>query len=215
MNLIFLGAPGAGKGTQGALLAERRGLRRVSTGDLLRDAVRKGTPLGQKAKAYMDAGELVPDEVILGLVREVLSERSEATGVLFDGFPRTIPQAEALDRLLEELGQRLDAVVVIDVPDDELVKRLSGRRSCPNCGAVYNVYFEPPRQAGVCDACGGALVERADDAAETVRRRLEVYREQTEPLIAYYEASETPVHYVDGSRSVDEVQRDIARVTEP
>ncbi len=215
MNLIVLGAPGAGKGTQGALLAERRGLRRVSTGDLLRDAVRKGTPLGQKAKAYMDAGELVPDEVILGLVREVLSERSEATGVLFDGFPRTIPQAEALDRLLEELGQRLDAVVVIDVPDDELVKRLSGRRSCPNCGAVYNVYFEPPRQAGVCDACGGALVERADDAAETVRRRLEVYREQTEPLIAYYEASETPVHYVDGSRSVDEVQRDIARVTEP
>lgn len=215
MNLIFLGAPGAGKGTQGALLAEKHGLRRVSTGDLLRDAVRKGTPLGQRAKAYMDAGELVPDDVILGLVREVLAAEADSPGLLFDGFPRTIPQAEALDRLLREAGQRLDAVVVIDVPDDELVKRLSGRRSCPNCGAVYNIYFDPPGKPGVCDACGGALVERADDAAETVRRRLEVYREQTEPLIAYYEASETPVHYVDGSRSVEEVQRDIARVTEP
>src|SRR5690606_33289742 len=128
MNLIFLGAPGAGKGTQGALLAERKRLRRVSTGDLLRDAVRKGTPLGQKAKGYMDAGELVPDEVILGLVREVLAAKTDAAGVLFDGFPRTIPQAEALDRLLAELDQRLHAVVVIDVPDDDLVKRLSGRR---------------------------------------------------------------------------------------
>lgn len=212
MNLVFLGAPGAGKGTQGALLAEKHGLRRVSTGDLLRDAVRKGTPLGQRAKAYMDAGELVPDDVILGLVREVLAAESDSPGLLFDGFPRTIPQAEALDRLLREAGQRLDAVVVIDVPDDELVKRLSGRRSCPNCGAVYNIYFDPPQKPGVCDACGGALVERADDAAETVRRRLEVYREQTEPLIAYYEASETPVHYVDGNRPVEEVQREIERV---
>ncbi len=214
MNLIFLGAPGAGKGTQGALLAERKRLRRVSTGDLLRDAVRKGTPLGQKAKGYMDAGELVPDEVILGLVREVLAAKTDAAGVLFDGFPRTIPQAQALDRLLAELDQRLHAVVVIDVPDDDLVKRLSGRRSCPNCGAVYNVYFEPPREPGVCDACGGALVERADDAAETVRRRLEVYHEQTEPLIAYYEASPTPVLYVDGNRPVEDVQRDIVKVLE-
>lgn len=214
MNLIFLGAPGAGKGTQGALLAEKKGLRRVSTGELLRDAVRKGTPLGEKAKGYMDAGELVPDEVILGLVREVLAADTNSAGVLFDGFPRTIPQAEGLDRLLAELEQRLHAVLVIDVPDDDLVKRLSGRRSCPNCEAVYNVYFEPPREPGVCDVCGGALVERADDAAETVRRRLEVYREQTEPLIAYYEASSTPVRYVDGNRSVEDVHRDVLKVLE-
>ncbi len=139
---------------------------------------------------------------------------AEARGFIFDGFPRTLPQAEGLDRLLEELGNPLDAVVVIDVPDDQLVKRLSGRRTCPNCGAVYNIYFEPPETPGVCDACGGALVERADDAAETVRRRLEVYRERTEPLIAYYERSETPVRYVDGDRPVEEVQREIVRVLE-
>src|SRR5690606_33876044 len=152
-----------------------------------RDAVRKGTPLGQRAKAYMDAGELVPDDVILGLVREALPAEADSPGLLFDGFPRTIPQAEALDRLLREAGQRLDAVVGIHVPDDELVRRRRGRWSAPNCGAVYDLYCDPPRKPGVCDACGGAVVERAGDAAETVRRRLEVYREQTEPLIAYYE----------------------------
>lgn len=214
MNLIFLGAPGAGKGTQGALLSERRGLLRLSTGDLLRDAVRRGTPLGQQAKGYMDAGELVPDDVILGLVREVLAGADAGQGFLLDGFPRTLPQAEALDRMLEELGQPLDAVVVIDVPDEALVKRLSGRRSCPSCGAVYNIYFEPPREAGLCDRCGGALVERADDTAETVRHRLEVYRRQTAPLIAYYEGSATPVYHVAGDQPVDEVQREIARVLE-
>lgn len=210
MNLIFLGPPGAGKGTQGALIAERCGLERISTGDLLRDAVRRGTPLGQKAKGYMDAGELVPDDVILGLVREVLTrEGTGRRGFLLDGFPRTLPQAMALDRLLEELGRPLDAVVVIDVPDDVLVQRLSGRRTCPNCGAVYNIYFEPPKTPGVCDVCGGALVERPDDAAETVRRRLEVYRKQTAPLIDYYERSDSRVHHIDGNRPVDEVQRTI------
>jgi adenylate kinase len=214
MNLIFLGAPGAGKGTQGALLAERRGILRLSTGDLLRDAVRRGTPLGQQAKGYMEAGELVPDDVILGLVREVLAGGDAGQGFLLDGFPRTLPQAEALDQMLGELSQPLDAVVVIDVPDEALVKRLSGRRSCPNCGAVYNIYFEPPREAGLCDRCGGALVERADDTAETVRHRLEVYRRQTAPLIAYYEGSATPVYHVAGDRPVDEVQREIARVLE-
>lgn len=213
MNLILLGAPGAGKGTQGALIAERCGVARISTGDLLRDAVRKGTPLGVKAKGYMDAGELVPDDVILGLVREVLgAQGASAGGYLLDGFPRTLPQAEALDPLLEELGRPLDAVVVIDVPDEELIKRLSGRRSCPQCGAVYNVYFGPPKVPGVCDACGGTLVERADDAAETVRRRLEVYKEQTEPLIAYYEASRTPVHRVNGTGAVQDVLAEILRV---
>ncbi len=214
MNLILLGAPGAGKGTQGALLAEKRNLRRISTGDLLRDAVRRGTPLGIEAKGYMEAGELVPDDVILGLVREVVGGEAEASGFIFDGFPRTLPQAEALDRLLGDLGRPLDAVVVIDVPDDSIVKRLSGRRTCAECGRVYNIYFEPPRTPGRCDVCGGALTERADDAAETVRRRLEVYREQTEPLIAYYQASATPVHFIDGDRPVDEVQAEMLKVLE-
>jgi len=212
MNLILLGAPGAGKGTQGALLAERHGLKRISTGDLLRDAVRRGTPLGQRAKGYMDAGELVPDAIILDLVREVLvSDVDGGAGFILDGFPRTLPQAQALDRLLADLGQPLDAVVVIDVPDDVLVKRLSGRRSCPNCGSVYNIYFEPPRESGLCDRCGNALTERADDAADTVRHRLEVYRKQTAPLIAYYEASPTPVHHLDGDRPTAEVAEALNR----
>lgn len=215
MNLILLGAPGAGKGTQGALLATRQGMARISTGDLLRDAVRRGTPLGQRAKGYMDAGELVPDAVILDLVREVLvSSPAGGGGFIFDGFPRTIPQAEALDRLLGELKQPLDAVIVIDVPDEVLVQRLSGRRTCPSCGAVYNIYFEPPREPGICDNCGGALAERADDTAETVRHRLEVYRRQTAPLIAYYRGSATPVRQVNGDLPTAEVEREIARVLE-
>jgi adenylate kinase len=213
MNLILLGAPGAGKGTQGALLLDRHGMVVISTGDLLRDAVRRGTPLGQKAKGYMDAGELVPDALIIDLMREVLAQDDvKGKGILFDGFPRTIPQAEALDALLTETGHPLDAVVVITVPDEVLVQRISGRRSCPSCGAVYNIYFEPPREAGICDRCGSALVERADDTAETVRRRLEVYRRQTEPLIAYYEAGKTPVHTIDGDRAPAEVAREINRV---
>lgn len=213
MNLVLLGAPGVGKGTQGALLVERAGMHQISTGDLLRDAVRRGTPLGERAKGYMDAGELVPDALILDLVREVLvADTAGDGGFLFDGFPRTIPQAEALDELLAQLGRPLDAVLVINVPDQILVQRLSGRRSCPACGAVYNIYFEPPREAGICDRCGGALVERADDTAETVRRRLEVYRRQTEPLVEYYERSGTPVQQVDGDRPADDVARQIARV---
>lgn len=206
MNLILLGAPGAGKGTQGALLAKDLGVLRVSTGDLLREAVREGTGLGTQARQFMDRGELVPDHIILGLVREVL-ERTP-TGVIFDGFPRTLPQAEGLDRLLLEMGRHLDAVILIEVPDDVLVRRLSGRRSCPACGAVYNIYFDPPKVPGVCDRCGGALVERADDDPATVRRRLQVYKEQTEPLIAYYRASPVPLHTVDGDRPIERVLSD-------
>jgi len=219
MNLLLLGAPGAGKGTQGALIAERYGIPKISTGDLLREAVRQGTPLGQKAKSYMDAGELVPDEVMLGLIREVLTgdgarDAQVERGFILDGFPRTLRQAEGLDRLLEAVGRPLDAVIVVSVPDDVLVRRLSGRRTCADCGAVYNVYLEPPRTAGKCDRCGGTLVERPDDAAATVRRRLEVYHEQTEPLIAYYEQSRTPVYRVDGNRPVEEVQRAIMGILE-
>lgn len=226
MNLILLGAPGAGKGTQGALLSEQYGIVRIATGDLLRDAVRRGTPLGLTAKAYMDAGELVPDAIILDLAREAITadsgsdgsgaaeEGTGGRGFILDGFPRTVEQARGLDEMLAELGRPLDAVVVIDVPADVLVKRLSGRRLCPNCGAVYNVYFEPPHEPGVCDACGGALVERADDDAATVRRRLEVYREQTAPVIAHYEASDTPVRYVDGNGSVEQVNLAVRKALE-
>lgn len=207
MRLILLGAPGAGKGTQGALLAQRHDIPHVSTGDLLRDAVRRGTPLGQEARKFMDAGELVPDDVILGLVRDVMD--TSESGFVLDGFPRTDAQAEGLDQLLDELGLTLDAVLVLEVPDDVLIKRISGRRSCPQCEAVYNVYFEPPEVAGVCDRCGSALVERGDDDARTVARRLEVYRQQTRPLIDYYRATDRPVLVLDGRQPVEAVQASI------
>ncbi|MGH7476944.1 MAG: adenylate kinase [Longimicrobiales bacterium] len=207
MNVVLLGPPGAGKGTQGELLARSQGWVRLSTGDLLREAVRQGTSLGAEARRYMDAGELVPDEVILGMVREVLER--PAAGYVFDGFPRTRPQAEALDGLLADLRRGIDAAVVVDVPDDVLVKRVSGRRSCGSCGAVYNIYYNPPATADVCDRCGNALVERADDSEATVRRRLDVYREQTEPLIDYYEKNGAPVAYVDGNRPVEAVQHSV------
>ena len=208
-DLILFGPPGAGKGTQGALLAEQRGMLRLSTGDVLRDAVRRGTPMGTEARRYMDAGELVPDAVILGIVGDYLGGEAAGRGVIFDGFPRTIPQAEGLNALLEELGRPLGAVLVLEVADEALIRRLSGRRSCSECGAVYNVYFEPPRRDGECDACGGTLVQRPDDEPATVRRRLEVYQEQTAPLLEFYAADTVPVHRLDGDRPVDAVQADL------
>jgi adenylate kinase len=213
MQLILLGPPGAGKGTQGALLTKRYGIVRVSTGDLLRDAVREGTALGRDARRYMDAGELVPDEVILGMVREVLGRVQ--TGVVFDGFPRTIAQAVGLQRLLADLGRTLDAVVVIDVDDEELVRRLAGRRVCPDCGATYNVHAQPPATPGVCDACGATLIVRPDDAEATVRRRLAVYREQTAPLIDHYRAGPVPVCTLDGERPVADVSADLVALLDP
>jgi adenylate kinase len=211
MNLVLFGPPGAGKGTQGTLLAEKRGMRRLSTGDLLRDAVREGTSLGLEAKAYMDAGELVPDGVILGLIRDMLQSSSEANAI-FDGFPRTLPQAQALDGLLADIGQPLGAVVALNVDDEALVQRLSGRRSCPKCGAVYNVYSDRPKTENVCDRCGSALVHRTDDEESTVRRRLQVYADQTAPLLEYYEKSPTPVYHIAGDRAIDEVQDDLMKV---
>ncbi len=204
MIVILLGPPGVGKGTQGLLLCEQRGLTHLSTGDLLRKARREGTALGKEAQAFMDRGELVPDSVIVGMVREVLD--TLAGGVVFDGFPRTVAQAEALDGVLADLGRRVDRVIVLQADDEVLVKRLAGRRSCPECGAVYNVHFNPPAEAERCDRCGTPLTHRADDQPETVRRRLEVYRRQTEPLITFYEAHPASVHYVEGDQSVDEVQ---------
>ena len=209
MNLVLFGPPGAGKGTQGTMLADKRGLLKISTGDILRDAVRAGTTLGIEAKKFMDAGELVPDTVILGLVREVIEDANAAKGFLMDGFPRKIPQAEAVDAMLAELSRPIDTVVVLDVADESIVQRLSGRRSCPNCGAVFNVYFDKPRIAERCDRCNSELVQRADDNRDTVVRRLEIYKQQTAPIIDYYGRHGVLIEHVDGDRAIDDVQRDI------
>lgn len=204
MDLILLGAPGAGKGTQGALLAERMGVPKIATGDMLRDALRQGTPLGQEAKRYMDAGELVPDSVVLGLVREALAQPGAAGGAIFDGYPRNVAQAASLGGLLDEIGRRIDAIVYIDVPDEVIVRRMSGRRTDPETGVVYHVEHNPA-PAGVAER----LVQRADDREETVRHRLEVYRQNTAPLVAFYEGDGVPVHRVDGDRPIEEVQAEI------
>lgn len=182
MNLIMLGAPGAGKGTQAAVLNQRLGIPTISTGNILRAAIKDGTPTGLKAKEYMDNGQLVPDEVIIGIIRERLQAEDCKGGYILDGVPRTIGQAEAL----EEAGIRFDAVIDLEVADEAIMERMSGRRVCEKCGASYHIVAIPPKKEGVCDACGGALVQRADDAPETVRSRLTVYHEQTEPLKAFY-----------------------------
>lgn len=207
MIVILLGPPGVGKGTQGKILCEALGLSHLSTGDLLRAARREGTELGQQAQAFMDRGELVPDGVIVGMVREKLEELGPDAGVVFDGFPRTVPQAEALDRALLDIARKVDRVIVMTADDAVLVRRISGRRSCSSCGTIYNVFTSPPAQEGVCDTCGSELTHRKDDAPETVQNRLEVYRELTEPLVGHYErAPGTPVVTVDGDQAVDDVQ---------
>jgi adenylate kinase len=208
MDLILLGAPGAGKGTQGALLAERLGIPKIATGDILRDAVRAGSELGREARTYMDAGELVPDEVILGLVRDALAQPAATEGAIFDGFPRTVPQAESLDRILADAGRRVDGVVVIEVPDETIVERMSGRRTDPETGEVYHLRHNPPPPQ-----VAERLVQRPDDEESTVRRRLTVYQENTAPLIDFYEQAGVPIHRVDGDRAIDAVQADVlARV---
>jgi len=182
MKLILLGAPGAGKGTQADILCEKLGIPTISTGNILRAAVKNGTPTGLKAKAFMDAGKLVPDEVIIGIISERLAEPDCAKGYILDGVPRTIAQAEAL----EKAGITFDAVVSLEVSDETIMERMSGRRVCEACGASYHVVAVPPKQEGVCDKCGGKLVQRKDDAPETVKSRLEVYHKETEPLKAFY-----------------------------
>jgi adenylate kinase len=214
MRLILLGAPGAGKGTQGALLAKRHNVQRIVTGDILRAAVRDDTELGREARRYMDAGELVPDHLILDMLREVLAGANG--GFIMDGFPRTLEQATSLDATLHDMGLAVDDVVVLDVPDEVVVKRIAGRRSCPQCGTVYNVYFEPPSVSDVCDRCGAALVQRADDREDTVLNRMRVYRRQTQPLIEYYQDGEPNVHMMDADRPVDQVHEAINRaIVEP
>ncbi|MEX0912481.1 MAG: adenylate kinase [Gemmatimonadota bacterium] len=204
MHIILLGAPGAGKGTQGSRLAERLGIPKIATGDILRAAVREGTELGRKAKSYMDAGELVPDEVILGLVREALANDSARDGAIFDGFPRNVAQAKSLEQILADQGRSLDAVVVLRVPDDAIVERMSGRRTDPETGQVYHVKHNPP-PPDIADR----VVQRPDDREETVRHRLAVYTEQTAPLIDHYERSGHDVVRVDGTQPIDRVQVEI------
>ncbi|HSH75365.1 MAG TPA: adenylate kinase [Longimicrobiales bacterium] len=214
MVLVLLGPPGVGKGTQAVRLADEMQGAHVSTGDLLRAARRDGTELGARAQAFMDAGELVPDDLILDLVREHLAGIDAERHVLFDGFPRTIPQATGLAEVLRELGRAVDLVVLFEATDETLVQRLSGRRSCPNCGAVYNVHFNAPETAGECDRCGGGLVHRADDEPGTVRRRLQVYDEQTAPLVSFYENGGAPLERVRADRPVEEVYADFRALTE-
>ena len=204
MHLILLGAPGAGKGTQGALLAEELGIPKIATGDILRGAVRRETELGRKAKEYMDAGELVPDALILDLVHDALRTPQTAAGAIFDGFPRTVVQAKALNEMLAELDHRIRGVVVIEVPDEVIVERMSGRRTDPETGEIYHVRFNPPPPE-----IAGRLIQREDDREETVRHRLQVYRETTEPLIAFYERAGVPIERVDGDRPIEQVQQDI------
>jgi len=214
MVLILLGPPGVGKGTQAARLADELKGAHVSTGDLLRAARRDGTELGGRAQKYMDAGELVPDHLILDLVREHLARFGTDAHVLFDGFPRTTAQAEGLDEVLERSGRRVDLVVLFEAPDETIVKRLGGRRSCPKCGAVYNVHFSPPRVDAQCDNCGTQLVQRSDDVPETIRRRLEVYADQTAPLVSFYEDAGVPFHRIQADRPVDAVYADFKESVE-
>ncbi|MGD8561437.1 MAG: adenylate kinase [Desulfarculaceae bacterium] len=187
MNIILLGPPGAGKGTQAKMLIDEYGIPQISTGDMLREAVKNQTALGLEAKKYMDSGQLVPDEVVIGLVRERIARPDCEKGFMLDGFPRTVPQAEELDKVLSEMSKKIDHVVSIEVPNQELMGRLTGRRTCKNCGQGYHVMFDPPQKEGQCDKCGGELFQRDDDNEQTVANRLKVYDDQTKPLIDYYQ----------------------------
>ena len=199
MNLILMGAPGAGKGTQSAKISEKWNIPAVSTGDMLRAAVKEGTALGVTAKSYMDAGKLVPDEVVIGIIKDYLSSDKCSNGFILDGFPRSIPQAQALD----EMGVKIDAALSIEVPDEKIVERMSGRRICSGCGASYHVVYNPPKTADVCDTCSASLYTRDDDAAETVLNRLSTFHQITEPLKDYYSEKGLLI-CVDGCKSVEE-----------
>ena len=204
LNLVLLGPPGSGKGTQGERLQEDFRLPYYATGDILRAAVREGTELGVAAKEYMDRGDLVPDEVIVGVIAERVARSEAADGFILDGFPRTIAQAEALDSKMEELGRKLTAAVLIEVSDDEVVRRLGGRRTCVKQGHIFHLEFDPPKNEGICDICGARLEIRDDDKPEVIRHRVEEYHAKTEPLVAYYEG-EGLLRRVDGSMEPDEV----------
>jgi len=201
MNLILLGPPGAGKGTQAELLLKRFNIPHISTGDIFRAAIKEGTPLGTEAKRYIDSGQLVPDQVVIGIVKERLLKEDCKNGFLLDGFPRTVPQADSLDNFLKSNGKKVDAVINIEVNSAALLKRLTGRRVCRNCAAVYHMETKKPKVSGICDHCGGEVYQRADDTPETVSKRLEVYSSQTEPLIAYYRNKDV-LHSFNGQEEI-------------
>ena len=205
MRIVLLGAPGAGKGTQAKKLIDKYGIPQISTGDILRQNVAEGTPLGKEAKSYMDKGELVPDSVVLGLVEDRLKKDDCKKGYILDGFPRNTAQAEALDKILASLGMSLTGALSVDVPKDDLMKRLTGRRTCKGCGQMYNVYFSPSKNESVCDKCGGALFHRDDDKEETIKRRLDVYDAQTAPLIDYYGKKNILKSVDGGTGTIDEI----------
>lgn len=206
MNLILLGPPGAGKGTQAQMIVERYHIPQISTGDILRAAVKEGTSLGKQAKTLMDRGQLVPDEVVIGIIDERLRASDCKTGFLLDGFPRTNPQAEALQAILTKIGKSVDHVINIEVDPEELVRRLTGRRTCNNCGGMFHILFHPPKKEGVCDRCGGTLYQREDDGEETIRTRLKEYEKQTTPLIQYYQNKKLlrPIQGVGGQNQIFE-----------
>ena len=204
MKIIMLGAPGAGKGTQAKMIAEKYGIPHVSTGDIFRANIKNGTALGKEAKQYMDQGLLVPDELTVKILLDRVAQEDCAGGYVLDGFPRTIPQAQVLDEALEKLGEKIDMCIDVDVPDDNIVHRMSGRRACLKCGATYHLEHIPPRQEGVCDTCGSDLVLREDDKPETVLNRLKVYHEQTQPLIEFY-STKGVLQTVDGTMDVQDV----------
>ncbi len=212
MNIILLGPPGAGKGTQAKRISESYSLPHISTGDILRENISNNTALGIKAKSYMSRGELVPDELLITIIKERLGRKDCSGGFLLDGYPRTIPQADALQMILTESGRKLDVVLNIDVDDEELVRRLSGRRMC-KCGASYHVDFNPPEKEGICDSCKGKLYQREDDKPDAIRNRLVVYKKQTQPLINYY-AGKGLLRTIDGSRDISEIFNDIKKVLE-
>jgi len=209
MRVILLGPPGCGKGTQAEIICKNFEIPHISTGDILRDNVKRGTEIGSRAKSFMDSGSLVPDEIIIGMIKDRFSEDDCKNGFLLDGFPRTIAQAEALDKLLKKMKIHLDYIINIDVPDENIINRISKRLSCSNCGDVYNLMFKKPKKEMVCDSCGFKLHQRDDDKEEVIRNRLEVYRKQTAPLIQYYNKK---IMNVDGQQSINEVTKDILKI---
>lgn len=208
MKIVMLGAPGAGKGTQAVNIAKEYNIPHISTGDIFRTNIKNQTELGMKAKEYMDKGALVPDEITIGMLLSRIADKDCDNGFVLDGFPRTIPQAESLKKALKEQGAKIDCAVDIEVPDEDIINRMSGRRSCPNCGGTYHITFNPPKKEGICDACGTELVQRDDDKPGTVLQRLKIYHEQTQPLIEFYE-NEGVLVTVDGTKKPSEVLEDI------
>lgn len=204
MQLLIMGAPGAGKGTQAAKIVKKFNIPQISTGDMFRAAIKDGTELGKRAKSFMDNGQLVPDEVTIGIVRERLAKSDCANGFILDGFPRTVAQADALKKILDDLGTQLTCVLNIHVPAENLIERAIGRRICKNCGATYHVKFNPPAKENACDSCGGELYQRADDTAETMQNRLSVYEKNTRPLIDYYKQAGIYAE-IDGTQTIDKV----------